>query len=35
MTVVKCWNRFPREAVEFPSLEKLRTSLDMTLSNQI
>jgi len=33
MRTVEHWKRLTREAVEFPSLEKLKTSLGMTLNN--
>jgi len=33
MTVVKYWNRLPREVVEAPSLETFKAKLDMALSN--
>jgi len=35
MRMVKHWNRLPREVVEAPSLETLKTSLDRALSNRI
>ena len=31
--VVRCWNRLPREAVDAPSLEVLKTRLDGALGN--
>jgi len=31
--VIKHWNRFPREAVESPSLEIFRSHLDRVLGN--
>lgn len=33
--VVKCWNRLPREAVEYVSLEVFKTQLDGALSSLI
>jgi len=33
--VVKHWNKFPREAVEAPSLETFKVRLDGTLSNLV
>ncbi|KFP13996.1 hypothetical protein Z169_02155, partial [Egretta garzetta] len=35
MRVVKHWNRLPREVVEAPSLETLKTRLDGALSSLI
>ncbi|KFR13219.1 hypothetical protein N306_12430, partial [Opisthocomus hoazin] len=35
MRVVKHWNRFPREAVEAPSLETFKARLDGALSNLV
>jgi len=35
LRVVKHWNRFPREAVEAPSLETCKVRLNGTLSNLI
>jgi len=35
MTVVKHWNRLPREVVEAPSLETFKARLDRALSNLI
>ncbi|KFP17667.1 hypothetical protein Z169_07890, partial [Egretta garzetta] len=35
MSVVKHWNRLPREAVEAPSLETFKARLDGALSNLI
>jgi len=35
MRVVKHWNGLPREVVEAPSLETLKTRLDRALSNLI
>ena len=35
MMVVKHWDRLPREAVESPSLEILKTQHDKVLSNQL
>ncbi|KFP02729.1 hypothetical protein N300_15542, partial [Calypte anna] len=34
-TVVRHWNRLPREAVEAPSLEQFKARLDEALSNLI
>lgn len=34
-TVVKHWNRFPRETVDVPSLEVLKTKLTGVLGNLI
>ncbi|KFV51823.1 hypothetical protein N328_01408, partial [Gavia stellata] len=31
--VVKLWNRFPREIVESPPLEILKSQLDMVMGN--
>ena len=33
--VVRCWNRFPREVVDAPSLEAFKARLDGTLSNLV
>ena len=33
--VLKCWNTFPREVVEAPSLETFKLRLDRVLSNLI
>ena len=33
--VVRCWNRLPREAVDAPSLEVLKTRLDTVPSNLV
>jgi len=33
MMVAEHWNKLPREAVEFPSLEVLKAHLDMSLCN--
>jgi len=33
--VVKDWHRFPREAVEAPSLEPFKARLDRALSNLV
>ena len=33
--VVRCWNRLPREVVESPSLEVLKTRLDGALGNLV
>ncbi|KFR15052.1 hypothetical protein N306_05023, partial [Opisthocomus hoazin] len=33
--VVEHWNRLPREAVEAPSLETFKASLDWALSNLV
>ena len=33
LRVVRCWNRLPREAVDAPSLEVLKTRLDGALGN--
>ena len=33
--VVRCWNRLPREAVDAPSLEVLKTRLDRALDNLV
>jgi len=33
--VTKHWNRLPREAVESPSLEILKTHLDIFLCNML
>jgi len=35
MRVVKPWHRFPREAVEAPSLETFQARLDEALSNLV
>jgi len=35
MRVVKHWNRLPREAVDAPSLEVLKATLDGALSNLV
>jgi len=35
MTVVKHWNRLPREVVDAPSVEILKVRLDGALSNFI
>ncbi|KFP10396.1 hypothetical protein Z169_11827, partial [Egretta garzetta] len=35
MSVVKHWNRLPREVVEAPSLETFKARLDGALSNLI
>ncbi|KFV41660.1 hypothetical protein N341_12874, partial [Tyto alba] len=35
MRVVKHWNRFPREAVDAPSLKTFKVRLDGALSNLI
>ncbi|KFW06635.1 hypothetical protein N326_12083, partial [Eurypyga helias] len=33
--VVRHWNRFPREAVDAPSLEGFKARLDVPLSNLV
>ena len=33
MRAVRCWNRLPREAVDAPSLEVLKTRLDEALGS--
>jgi len=33
MSVLKHWNRLAREVVEFPSLEKVTTCLDIILGD--
>jgi len=33
--VVRCWNRFPREVVDAPSLEAFKARLDGTLSKLV
>ena len=35
MRVVRHWNRLPREAVDFPSLEAFKARLDGALSNLV
>ena len=35
LKVVRHWHRLPREAVDAPSLEVLKTRLDETLSNLV
>ncbi|KGL86351.1 hypothetical protein N301_05521, partial [Charadrius vociferus] len=35
MSVVRHWNRLPREAVDAPSLEVFKARLDGTLNNLI
>ena len=35
VTVTKHWHRFPREAVESPSLEIFRSSLDTVLGSRL
>jgi len=35
MRVVRCWNRFPREAVKAPSLEGLQARLEGAQSNLV
>jgi len=35
MRVVKCWKRFPREAVDAPSLAVFKARLDGALSNLV
>ncbi|KFR13898.1 hypothetical protein N306_05851, partial [Opisthocomus hoazin] len=35
MRVVRHWNRFPREAVDAPSLEVFKAILDGALSNLV
>ncbi|KFQ98530.1 hypothetical protein N306_00232, partial [Opisthocomus hoazin] len=35
MRVVKHWNRLPREAVDAPSLEVFKATLDGALSNLV
>ncbi|KFR09075.1 hypothetical protein N306_11596, partial [Opisthocomus hoazin] len=35
MRVVRDWNRFPREVVEAPSLEKFKVRLDGALRNLV
>ncbi|KFW61322.1 hypothetical protein AS28_03641, partial [Pygoscelis adeliae] len=35
LTVVKHWNRLPREVVDAPSLETFQVRLDRALSNLI
>ncbi|KFR16809.1 hypothetical protein N306_13787, partial [Opisthocomus hoazin] len=35
MRVVRHWNRFPREAVDAPSLVAFKARLDGTLSNLV
>jgi len=35
MTVVKHWNRLPREVVDAPSLEAFKVRLDGVLSNLV
>ncbi|KFQ95362.1 hypothetical protein Y956_15219, partial [Nipponia nippon] len=35
MTVVRHWNRFPREVVDAPSLEVSKARLDGALSNLV
>jgi len=35
MRVVRHWNRLPKEAVDVPSLEVCRASLDGALSNLV
>ena len=34
-TVVRCWNRLPREAVDAPSLEVFKARLDEALGNLV
>jgi len=35
MSMVRCWNRLPREAVDAPSLEVFKARLDGALSNRV
>ncbi|KFZ59467.1 hypothetical protein N338_04584, partial [Podiceps cristatus] len=35
MRVLRCWNKLPREAVDAPSLEVLKTRSDGALSNLV
>jgi len=35
MSMVRPWNRLPREAVEAPSLETFKARLDRALSNLV
>ncbi|KFQ91356.1 hypothetical protein Y956_08392, partial [Nipponia nippon] len=35
MRVVRHWNRLPRQAVDAPSLEEFKASLDEALSNLV
>ena len=34
-TVMRCWNRLPREAVDGPSLEVFKARLDVALGNLV
>jgi len=33
--MVRCWNRLPREAVEPPSLEAFKKSVDVALRDMV
>ena len=35
MRVVRCWNRLPREVVDAPSLEALKSRLDGVLGSLV
>ncbi|KGL90863.1 hypothetical protein N301_09915, partial [Charadrius vociferus] len=35
LRVIRHWNRFPREAVEAPSLEVFKARLDVALGNLV
>ena len=34
-TVVRCWNRLPKEVVDAPSLEAFRARLDVALGSLV